>query len=130
MIAFRGMLLAALLLGSSLTSASETDVTVVYWSAKDCTWCLHWETSGKPQLEPADESRQVKFHTVKSERLADRYSKEMFAPEISWVWERYSENGYKAPGRPSWDVYIGNERVAAFYGTKVWDSLAIHQERR
>lgn len=128
MITSRYLFLAVLLLNASRIAASESDITVVYWSAKDCTWCLYWESSFsgmRQKFEDTDEFKKLKFYKVQSERLHDQYTHEMFAPKISWVWDRYVANNYKPPSRPSWDVYIGKEKVAAFYGTKDWDGNAM-----
>lgn len=118
-------LLAVLFLAGSLPAIANTDVTVVYWSARDCTWCTHWEGGGKAQLEQSPEFPRIRFRMVKSERLEDKYSRDMFAPDIAWLWDRYTLNGHRNPGRPSWDVYVGQERVATFYGTKSWDGQTL-----
>ncbi len=111
------MCLALILASASIAAASEMNVTVVYWSAKDCRWCLYWEgafSGMKQKFEEAEEFRNLKFFTVKSERLADQYTQDMFAPEISWVWDRYAANNHKSPGRPSWVIYVEKVRVATF----------------
>jgi hypothetical protein len=123
----RYILLAMLFASPLFASAADSDVTVVYWSAKDCKWCLYWEGSFsgmRQKFEESEEFKKIKFFTIKSERLADQYTQDLFAPEISWVWDRYVANNYKSPGRPSWVIYVGKERAATFYGTKKWDSEA------
>jgi hypothetical protein len=108
--------------------ASKPELLLVYWSSKDCRWCTYWESSWSGMesgLKSADEFRKLTYRVVKNQRLADPYTVEDYPPDIRWLKERMDRGEEKAVGRPGWAFYANKVRIAAFYGTKDWNSKTL-----
>lgn len=129
-------ILAALLLcASPLLAAAEkpqADIVLVYWSSKDCKWCTWWESSMsgmEKRFKESPEFKKLKYRVVKNDRLVDPYPRELFAPDIVWVYD-LMQQGQKHPGRPGWTLYVNKKRVAVFYGTRDWEEKSVPEIRR
>jgi len=113
--------------------APKPEMTVVYWSSKDCRWCTYWESSMsgmERRFKEALEFNKIIYRVVKNERLADPYTPKDFPQDILWVFERIQRGEEKKSARPGWVVYLDRKRIASFYGTSNWDEKHLPEIKR
>jgi len=126
----RFVLICAFATWSSSSIAAECgktkpEITVVYMSAKDCTWCRYWESglSGmKSGFEKSPEFKKINFLQVKRVRIDTPPSNADYPEELAWLRDRIEqEPRYLALGTPSWIVFVDKARVARYWGTQTWN---------
>ena len=110
------------------------EVTIVYWSAKDCTWCTYWESgfSGmKSSFEQSSEFKKVNFYVVKRARIDTPPSGADYPQELAWLRDRIEKatQPFKL-GVPAWGVHIDKKKVAGYWGTQTWNDKIFPEIRR
>lgn len=109
------------------TQCGKTDpeILVVYWTARDCTWCTYWESriSGMQHgFEKSAEFQKLIFRVVKRPRIDTPPVASDYPEDLAWLRERIEKQPQAFRlGVPAWNVYINRKRVAGFAGTQTWN---------
>lgn len=104
---------------------AETDITVVYMSANDCTFCTYWEGSlsgMKSAFVKSPEFSKLNFLEVKRPRIDTPPSKTDYPEELAWLRDKNEKQPQQVfLGTPSWTVYVDGNRVERYWGTETWN---------
>jgi hypothetical protein len=110
---------------SAPPAVTKPELLLVYWSARDCTWCAAWENpkSGMENgLKNSKEFKKITYRTIKSDRLVDPYVDEDYPPDLKWLKDRVDRGEESPAGRPGWAFYVNKKHIASFYGVRAWES--------
>jgi hypothetical protein len=109
-------------------------IALVYFSARDCTWCTYWESgfSGmKSGLEKSPEFKKINFVEVKRDRIAAPPSKSDYPEAFAWLRDRIeSQPQSLGLATPAWHIYVDKNLLGRFWGTENWNEKTFPEIKR
>lgn len=66
----------------------DAKLEMIYLSADDCRYCMHWELRAKGELLASAEGKSLRFVEVKGDTLAMPIQAQHYPPDHRWVFEQ------------------------------------------
>jgi len=95
----------------------DSEIGLVYVSARDCIYCVRWEQADLPEWERSSLRTKVLYHRVDSPSFRDT-SRRFWPDEIAWV---LGETWARA-GTPRFIVVVDKQIFVNTIGSRSWDT--------